>query len=117
MSRQFADDGDTPEQEAERLRRATKAALLATVAAITRCRLLPGSPDKRFARQIHDQLAGSARPLTDRQAQHVLRLAWRYRRQMPSHLVPETNPDDPLSAARQMPWPGRAPSKSERLNG
>lgn len=117
MTRQLPDDADTPEQEAERIRRATEAAMLATVAALRRCVFVPGSPDKRFARQIHDQLAGSARPITDRQAQHVLRLAWRYRRQMPSHLVPDTNPDDPLSAARQMPWPGRAPSKSEMLHG
>ena len=34
-------------------------------------------------------------------AEDAARLAWRYRRQMPRHLTPHINPDDPLSADRQ----------------
>ena len=46
-------------------------------------------PHKRFARQM-----GSVRPgaITPKQARHVAHLAWRYRRQMPAHLVPPTDP-------------------------
>ncbi len=58
--------------------------------------MLPGSFDKRFVRDVSN-LAAAGQPLTDRQGLQVLRLAWRYRRQMPKALVPDVNPDDPLS--------------------
>lgn len=52
--------------------------------ALARCRFLPAHPHKRFARQ----LAAQTTPLTERQARHLIRLAWRYRRSMPPDLVP-----------------------------
>lgn len=107
-----ADDDD-----AGRVALAREAAIRATVEALNRVTYVPGSPHKRFARQILDQLNHAATPITDRQEQHILRCAWRYRRQMPAHLVPKTNPDDPLSPERAMPWPGRQPTKKELLDG
>ncbi|MEW6256923.1 MAG: hypothetical protein AB1592_13290 [Pseudomonadota bacterium] len=58
--------------------------------ALQRVSYLPGSSHKRFARA----LAGKAvHELTPKQCAHIARLAWRYRRQMPAHLVPPGNPD------------------------
>ncbi|MFG1370737.1 hypothetical protein V5F32_01010 [Xanthobacter oligotrophicus] len=55
---------------------------------------------KRFARQM-----GFAKPemLTARQARHVAHIAWRYRRQMPTHLVPPADPYAPEQAKDQTP--------------
>ena len=33
---------------------------------------------------------------SDRQRQQVTRLAWVYRRNLPNHLAPKVNPDDPI---------------------
>jgi len=105
------------DDEAGRVALAREAAIRATVEALNRVTYLPGSSHKAFARQIRQQLEHSAVPITDRQEQHIARLAWRYRRQMPAHLTPKTNPDDPLSPERVLPWPGRAPTKKELLDG
>lgn len=56
-----------------------------TVAALARCSFLPGHPHKRFARDI------AARPveqLSPKQIAYALALAYRYRRQMPTALIP-----------------------------
>ncbi|WP_296585662.1 hypothetical protein [Xanthobacter sp.] len=54
-------------------------------------------PHKRFAWQM-----GSAQreTITPAQVRHVTYLAWRYRRQMPAHLVPPADPYavDPMPA-------------------
>lgn len=34
--------------------------------------------------------------LTERQREHVQRVAWRLRRYLPQHLKPRCNPDDPI---------------------
>ncbi len=54
-------------------------------AALALCAFLPAHPHKRFARQV------AAIPLdqiTEAQRRHIIRLAWRYRRSMPPHLIP-----------------------------
>lgn len=61
-----------------------------------------GSPHKRFARQMAH---ATAEMLTPRQVAHVAHLAWRYRRQMPPHLVP---PADPYAGQR-------APAQARRM--
>ena len=38
----------------------------------------------------------AADQLTERQRQHVQRVAWRLRRYLPPHLAPKCNPDDPI---------------------
>lgn len=53
--------------------------------ALGQCTFLPGHPHKRFARQINQVPVEN---LTERQRRHLIRLAWRYRRQMPRDLVP-----------------------------
>jgi ABC-type phosphonate transport system ATPase subunit len=65
--------------------------------ALGRCTFLPGSAHKRFARQV------SAMPLekiTEAQRRHVIRLAWRYRRQMPRDLVPSKDAVEAMDAER-----------------
>ena len=51
--------------------------------ALARCRFLPGSQHKRFARDMP-----FAREPTEAQIRQLVRLCWRYRKQMPAHLVP-----------------------------
>jgi hypothetical protein len=65
--------------------------------ALARCRFLPASPDKRFARDIvtlSTADAAAERPvgITERQAEHLQRLCWKYRRQIPEDLVPASAP-------------------------
>lgn len=56
--------------------------------ALARCTMLPGSQHKRFARDLaRAAKSDPERELSERQRQHLLRLAWRYRRQMPAHLL------------------------------
>lgn len=58
------------------------------IVALGRCVFLPGSPPKRFVRQI--QGVDPAR-LSEAQRHHVVRLSYRYRRQMPDDLVPRAS--------------------------
>jgi hypothetical protein len=53
--------------------------------ALGECTFLPGSSHKRFARQV---AAMRLEAISEKQWRHVIRLAWRYRRQMPRELVP-----------------------------
>lgn len=48
---------------------------------------LPGSWDKRFARDVAAYVA-AGRPLSEKQVANVERLAWKYRRQLPARLIP-----------------------------
>lgn len=61
-----------------------------TAQALARCTFLPGSAEKRFARDM-DARSRMAEPLplTVRQAQYLDDLAYRFRRQMPADLVPQ----------------------------
>lgn len=49
--------------------------------AIAKCRFLPGSWDKRFARDV-GTLAENEGQLTERMAWHIWRVVYRYRRQV-----------------------------------
>lgn len=53
--------------------------------ALGECTFLPASSHKRFARQVSQMPLEN---ITEKQRRHVIRLAWRYRRQMPPDLVP-----------------------------
>ncbi|WP_029554809.1 hypothetical protein [Xanthobacter sp. 91] len=69
--------------------------VLDRIAALQGVTFLPGSPHKRFARDIGRI---DPRKFTRAQVRHVEHLAWRYRRQMPAHLVPPADPYAPFSA-------------------
>ncbi len=61
--------------------------------ALGRVTYLPGIPAKRFARNM--AAIAEHRPdldLSEKQNAYMQRLAWRYRRQIPADLVPETQP-------------------------
>lgn len=81
--------------------------LLETVAALARCKFLPGSTDKRFARDVASIVSGGF-PLTEKQQAHVLRLAYKYRRQMPPGLVPKARPPHAWERSSEDTAPSRA---------
>ena len=63
--------------------------------ALGACSYPPGTSQKRFALDILFLAEHSPdRELSDRQRHYMQLLAWRYRRQMPSRLVPESKPAD-----------------------
>ncbi len=64
--------------------------------ALARCSFLPGSWDKRFARDM-----AARTEFSPRQAANIARLAWKYRRQMPAALVPASDPSVALGLAAQ----------------
>lgn len=64
------------------------AAEISIAEALSRCTFLPASWDKRFCRQMGEQ--AKRRPdldLTDRQVAWLLRLAHKYRRQLPTRVI------------------------------
>jgi hypothetical protein len=63
--------------------------------ALSQCTFLPGSAHKRFARQVAQQ---PLETVSEKQRQHVIRLAWRYRRQMPLELIPTKGEIEGLDA-------------------
>jgi hypothetical protein len=68
---------------------------IALANALGSCTYLPGTSHKRFARDMSFLAAHSPeRELTLRQRHYMECMAWRYRRQMPTALVPETRPLD-----------------------
>lgn len=51
--------------------------------ALTGCRFVPGSPDKRFVREVSEGVANDdIDRLTPKQRRYLWRLVWRYRRQI-----------------------------------
>lgn len=58
--------------------------------ALARVSLLPGSHAKTFVRGISTALERGA-DISEAQAKYLEALAWRFRRQMPRRLVPESN--------------------------
>lgn len=70
--------------------------------------MLPGSSQKRFARDIaHIAATEPARDITLRQRHYMELLAWKYRRQLPHHLVPHAKPLD-------LPPPRKEPKAKNR---
>lgn len=74
---------------------------LEIIAALDRVTFPPATSQKRFAR---DMVAlARAKPdhvLTEKQADYLTKLAWRFRRQMPAHLAyPELDDERPLVSA------------------
>lgn len=66
--------------------------------ALGQCTFLPGSSHKRFARQVSQMYLDK---ITEKQWRHVIRLAWRYRRQMPAELIPSKDAVEALDAGWQ----------------
>lgn len=60
------------------------------VVALGRCTLPHASMTKRFARQLSDQLA--KKQITDKQASYLAVCCYRFRRQMPASVVPDSIP-------------------------
>lgn len=65
--------------------------------ALGRCRFGTAPWDKRFARSIAEM---DLRLITDTQRWHVIRLARRYRRQLPATLVPSKDAFEAIEATR-----------------
>ena len=84
-------------EDAARLALAEAGAVRVTLAALGRV-TITSCTDRRTRRLL---TARDPAWLTPQERHAVARLAWRYRRQMPRHLTPHINPDDPLSTDRQ----------------
>lgn len=61
--------------------------------ALGRCRFLPGSPPKRFARQVAAEAEREDAQLTGPQARWLRSLVQRYRRQIPADVVALARPE------------------------
>ena len=62
--------------------------------ALAACKLPAEGQHKRFIRDMADTAKyRPEHPLSAAQAGHIVRLSWRYRKQMPAHLVPAQDPD------------------------
>lgn len=70
------------------------------IAALQRVGFPLGSRHRSFARSLAGKRPADLSPA---QRAHVARLAWRYRRQMPAHLVPPSDPDAAAPCAAQAP--------------
>lgn len=104
-------------EDVMRIERARLDLLGRRMAALGQVGMLPGHPDKAFVRDVcHDRKLASS--LTLRQQALVLRLVWRYRRQIHPALLPRINPDDPFSpdAALMHHCPAR-PRSQELAHG
>lgn len=66
---------------------------IARALALNQCSFLPGSTDKAAARKYAYWATMNARyELTPAQQAQIERLAWKYRKQIPIHLVPAGDP-------------------------
>lgn len=80
--------------------------------ALAQCSFPLSSGHKRFAADVAQM---HLHMITERQWRHVVRLAWRYRRQMPRDLVPSRDAVEALDAG--MPMPSRAARPSRAVAG
>ena len=79
---------------------------IAMAIALGNCTMIPGSWAKRFARTLASTArANPSCELSERQEWWMSELAYKYRRQMPRHLVPAMRP----SECRPVPPPGSHP--------
>jgi hypothetical protein len=90
------------DDDALRLAAARREAIAVTAQALASISLPPA--DRVFIVEMQRR-RGYAEQLTERQQHALLQLAWHYRRQLPAHLAPKINPDDPLSPDRVVPLP------------
>ena len=64
------------------------------LSALCACQFSSGSRDKRMVRILSSRIVDQDDTrLTEFQGRELERLAWKYRRQLPAALVPETRPD------------------------
>jgi len=65
-----------------------------TAKALGNCTMVPGTKTKSFARAMAEMADRKPdKELTPLQARYMLDLSWRFRRQMPAHLVPAEKPN------------------------
>lgn len=77
--------------------------------ALSECSFLPGTWEKKFASDMGERAdKAPGKPISGRQALCLERLAWKFRRQMPRHLVPAAEPPE-------LPRNGKQPTKIARL--
>ena len=68
---------------------------LAIAEAFQRVTFLPASTEKRFANSMMERASRSPdTDLSPKQSQYLEIMAWRFRRQIPAHLVPSAKPED-----------------------
>ena len=84
---------------------------IALALALGRCSYPPATANKRFAGNMAFLAKNSpGKELSERQRHYMQQMAWRYRRQLPAHLVPLNKPGD-------LPPKERPPSKRKAPAG
>lgn len=92
------------EEDRERLAIAEAAAFRAILKRIADLAWAPSHP---WRRTVRSYLITDLTKLTDHERGEIMRLAWMYRRDLPEHLRPKLNPDDPIvreMAAAERGW-------------
>jgi hypothetical protein len=79
--------------------------------ALSLCTFLPGTAHKRFVRQVSQM---PLEKITEGQRRHLIRLAYRYRRQMPREHVPSKDAIEALDAAWNAIQAAKPPVISKR---
>ncbi len=92
------------DEDRARLAIAEAAAFRAILKRIGDLAWAPNHPHRRTVRQY---LTMDLTTLTEHERGEITRLAWMYRRDLPEHLRPKLNPDDPIvreMAAAERGW-------------
>ena len=85
-----------PEEDAPRVARAVRAALLGNLHSLAMCSIPAGSRDRKDVLDIRAKLDLDREPLTHKETDRIKSLMWKYRRQLPRGLAPKLNPADPI---------------------
>jgi hypothetical protein len=86
-----------PDDDEARTLTAQRAATALVVAALARIDL----PPVERALIVVVSRSQAANPLSRREMQRVMEVAWRHRRQLPAHLAPRLPPSDPIVQAME----------------
>lgn len=96
---------EPPEDDAPRVNRAVRAALLGKLNALAHCSIPAGSRDRQDVIALRQRVEQDSAALTQKQQDRVAQLMWKYRRQMPRGIAPKLNPADPIvreNAAKEL---------------
>ena len=91
-------------EDTERLRLAEAQAFRAILKRIADLAWAPNHPHRRTVRHF---LTRDLTRITEHERGEIMQLAWMYRRDLPEHLRPKLNPDDPIvreMAAAERGW-------------
>ena len=84
------------EEDAPRVARAVRAAHLGNLTALANCSIAAGSRDRKDVLDLRAKLERGREELTQKEAERIRNLMWKFRRQLPRGIAPTLNPADPV---------------------